>query len=140
MPIPDAAYLEGWALAGLGRPVMARERFGEFLSQKRSVPGRRIGAYNHACFSALAGDTDGAVRLFRTSMRSGQIGDARWGVVDPDFDGVREELWHTDLGYRAWRVFVEAERAGEVPHRPRARWFENGVGVPLSPERVRGAY
>lgn len=137
LPIRNEAYLQGWALTGLGRPVMARERFGSFLDQTRSRGKERIGAYNLACYSALAGEHADAVRLWRVSLQTGQIGDPRWGSVDPDFDEVRRELWHSDLAYRAWRLLVDEERAGAVRSRRGPRWFQNGTEIPL-PQSLRG--
>lgn len=138
-PIANSAYLEGWALAGLGRPVMAQERFGRFLEQMRPRAGQRIGAYNRACYNALAGQHAEAVRLWRVSFATGQIGDRRWGVVDPDLDPVRAELWQADLGYRVWRLRVEAERRGEGRARGGVRWIQDGVTVTL-PGASNGAF
>lgn len=89
-------YFEGWALLGLGRPVMARERWGVHLETARPSPVGIV-HYNTACYQSLAGDAEAA----QTQWRRAALGeglDLMWSRRDPDLEliaGTFEfEVWY----------------------------------------------
>jgi len=113
----NTLYYEGWALQRLGRPVIARERFGAFAARQLGRLGV-LSDFNLACYLALAGDHAGALDAWHNEMVGSPSTGMKWAVTDPDLDAIRDDLWALDLRYHGWRRVVELEWA---ERRARAR-------------------
>jgi len=47
-------------------------------------------AYNRACFAAISGEGEEALRLLRTALETGGVS-RNWARRDPDFDFIRDD-------------------------------------------------
>lgn len=95
-PPLEAWFARGWALRGLGREADAVAQFRLLLegyvlrgSGERVTP-KAEADYNLACYAALAGETDLAIRCVELgALRSGGVTPA-WALTDPDLASIRE--------------------------------------------------
>lgn len=93
-------YFAGWALLGMGHPVMAREAFARHADFYAEGGPRRDTHYNRACYLALAGEGDAALEAWALAAFHGSI-EPGWAPADPDLELIRE-----DLGFNAWYAWT----------------------------------
>lgn len=110
----NGAYMEGWAYLGLGRPVLAQERFSQFAL------GGNGGAfaadsYNRACYFAMAGNADLALAAWARAAESQRGLDLDWAEADPDLEPI-----HHRLEFRVWHAW-RTQRRLDFARGPAAR-------------------
>lgn len=119
VPVQNPLYYEGWALLGLGEPMMARERFARFAEQT-GTGMLSASQYNRACYLALAGDLDGARTTWSRAAPRQRVSPA-WAMADPDLEPL-----HGTLEFRAWHAFLPMHREDQA--RLRAERAASGEG------------
>ncbi|MCA9311868.1 MAG: tetratricopeptide repeat protein [Phycisphaerales bacterium] len=88
-----AWYRLGQAQTGLGDTDAARASFEQASDVQRSLAreGNQPGEwYDLACFAALAGQRERALRAFERSVEF-RWNNRRWALEDPDLESIREE-------------------------------------------------
>jgi hypothetical protein len=109
-PMRGRAYFEGWALAHLGQPLRATQRWTDHAHGHDEF-AIGLGNYNAACYLALAGDTDQAQVAWRLAATQETL-DLIWAPEDPDLESIAGtfefELWYhwqrmRRMSLRDWR-------------------------------------
>lgn len=106
MEIEELHYLGGWALRGLGEREAAEVYFRRYAES--AIPSvlkfrRGIDFYNAACYAALAGQREEALRYWHATILAGYTNDPGWIAADPDLDPIRDEPL-----FRALAMFLNA--------------------------------
>ncbi|MCB0036952.1 MAG: hypothetical protein KDE51_23130, partial [Anaerolineales bacterium] len=77
------------ALAGLYRQVGNIEAYREQIEQAQPLIAME-NEYNRACFAAISGQTEEAVKLLRQAIKLQQV-EVNWAQRDPDFQFIRQD-------------------------------------------------
>ena len=119
-------YMQGWALQGLGRPMLANELFREhFENTQASTLG--LDSYNRACYLAIAGEHDAAQHAWARAARRQNL-QPGWARADPDLESLQGTY-----AFQIWERYYTLTRRSEWRRlRPPAAPGTNGT-PPIAP-------
>lgn len=93
-------YQRGWGMRALGLEDDARANFRELAELIEGLPefhpNRNL--YNLACYWALAGDVEAAMRWWERCVKGGGVMEAGYWRVDPDLEALHGEARFWELG------------------------------------------